>query len=94
MGPLRLRATGFLLHNRLNLFSNFTFFLDDPITAINSSRPNAASPRAVVSRIAGSAHFLNRHTESAVGVQLRRDWIDPVVCIEPPGGSGSPDPRR
>ena len=29
-GPSSLRATGFLLHNSLNLFSNFTYFLDDP----------------------------------------------------------------
>ena len=31
-GPSSLRATGFLLHNSLNLFSNFTYFLDDPET--------------------------------------------------------------
>lgn len=29
-GPSSLRATGYLLHNSLNLFSNFTYFLDDP----------------------------------------------------------------
>ena len=29
-GRPRIRATGFLLHNSLNLFSNFTYFLDDP----------------------------------------------------------------
>ena len=29
-GPSSIRATGFLLHNSLNLFSNFTYFLDDP----------------------------------------------------------------
>ena len=29
MGPSSIRATGFLLHNSLNLFSNFTYFLDD-----------------------------------------------------------------
>jgi len=29
-GRSSLRATGFVLHNSLNLFSNFTYFLDDP----------------------------------------------------------------
>ena len=29
-GPSSIRATGFVLRNRLNLFSNFTYFLDDP----------------------------------------------------------------
>jgi hypothetical protein len=23
-------------------------------------------------------HFFERHTESAVGVQVRRDWLDPI----------------
>jgi hypothetical protein len=29
-GPSSLRATASVLHNRLNLYSNFTYFLDDP----------------------------------------------------------------
>jgi DNA primase len=29
--PSSFRATGFVLHNSLNLFSNFTYFLDDPV---------------------------------------------------------------
>ena len=30
IGPSSIRATGFVLRNSLNLFSNFTYFLDDP----------------------------------------------------------------
>ncbi len=77
-GPSSLRATGFLLHNRLNLFSNFTYFLDDPANGDQfeqNERRVAAGGRLTYRRL---GHFFERHTESAVGVQLRHDWLDPV----------------
>ncbi len=77
-GPSSLRATGFLLHNSLNLFSNFTYFLDDPDNGDQfeqAERRVAAGGRVTYRRL---GHFFERHTESAIGVQLRRDWLDPV----------------
>jgi hypothetical protein len=77
-GPSSLRATGFVLQNSLNLFSNFTFFLDDPENGDQfeqAERRIAAGGRVTYRRL---GHFLDRHTESAIGVQLRRDWLDPV----------------
>jgi hypothetical protein len=77
-GPWSIRATGFMLRNSLNLFSNFTFFLDDPENGDQfeqAERRVAAGGRVTYRRL---GHFLGRHTESAVGLQLRRDWLDPV----------------
>ncbi len=77
-GPSTLRASGFVLHNSLNLFSNFTYFLDDLENGDQfeqAERRVAAGGRVTYRRL---GHFLERHTESAVGVQLRRDWLDPV----------------
>ena len=77
-GPSSLRATGFLLHNSLNLFSNFTYFLDDPDNGDQveqAERRVAAGGRVTYRRL---GHLLERHTESAIGVQLRRHWLDPV----------------
>jgi len=77
-GPSSLRATGFLLHNSLNLFSNFTYFLDDPEHGDQfeqAERRIAAGGRVTYRRL---GHFFERHTESAIGVQVRRDWLDPV----------------
>ena len=77
-GPSSLRATGFLLHNRLNLFSNFTYFLDDPDNGDQFEQAEgrlAAGGRVTYRRL---GHFFERHTETAIGVQLRRDWLDPV----------------
>ena len=67
-----------MLHNSLNLFSNFTYFLDDPENGDQfeqAERRTAAGGRVTYRRL---GHFFERHTESAVGVQLRRDWLDPV----------------
>jgi hypothetical protein len=77
-GPSSIRATGFVLHNSLNLFSNFTYFLNDPINGDQfeqAERRLAAGGRVTYRRL---GHFFERHAESAVGVQLRRDWLDPV----------------
>lgn len=77
-GPSSLRATAFVLRNSLNLFSNFTFFLDDPENGDQfeqAERRVAAGGRITYRRL---GHFLDRHTESAIGVQVRRDWLDPV----------------
>jgi hypothetical protein len=77
-GPSSLRATGFVLRDSLNLFSNFTFFLDDPENGDQFEQAEkrvAAGGRVTYRRL---GHFLDRHTESAIGLQVRRDWLDPV----------------
>jgi len=77
-GPSSLRATGFVLRNSLNLFSNFTYFLDDPEHGDQfeqAERRTAIGGRVTYRRL---GHFFERHTESAIGVQMRRDWLDPV----------------
>jgi hypothetical protein len=77
-GPSSIRATGFLLHNSLNLFSNFTYFLDDAENGDQfeqAERRTAAGGRVTHRRL---GHFFDRHTESAIGLQARHDWIDPI----------------
>ena len=77
-GTSSLRATGFLLRNRLNLFSNFTYFLDHPNDGDQfeqSERRVATGGRLTYRRI---GRIFQRHAESAVGAQVRRDWLDPV----------------
>jgi hypothetical protein len=77
-GPSSILATGYLLHNRVTLFSNFTYFLDDPDNGDQfeqAERRTAAGGRVTYRRL---GHFLQHHTESAIGVQLRQDWLDPV----------------
>ncbi|HXG71564.1 MAG TPA: TonB-dependent receptor, partial [Gemmatimonadaceae bacterium] len=78
IGSSSVRATGFVLRNRLNLFSNFTYFLDDPDNGDQfeqKERRTAVGGRLTYRRL---GHVFERHTESAVGAQVRRDWLDPV----------------
>ena len=77
-GPTSLRATGYVMRNSLNLFSNFTYFLDDAENGDQfeqAERRITAGGRLTYRRL---GHFLERHTESSVGLQVRRDWIDPL----------------
>jgi hypothetical protein len=86
-GPTSLRATGFLLRNSLNLFSNFTYWLDDPENGDQfeqAERRIAAGGRVTYRRL---GHFFERHAESAIGVQLRSDWLDPVGLYHTAGGN-------
>jgi hypothetical protein len=85
-GSSLIRASAFLLRNSLNLFSNFTYFLDDPDNGDQfeqAERRVAAGGRVAYRRL---SHFFERHTESALGVQLRRDWLDPVGLYRAAGG--------
>ncbi|MBI4485933.1 MAG: TonB-dependent receptor [Acidobacteria bacterium] len=77
-GPSSWRATAFALRSTLNLFSNFAYFLDDPERGDQfeqAERRATAGGRMTYRRL---GHLGERHTESAIGVQLRRDWLDPV----------------
>jgi len=78
LGAGALRATAYVLRNSLNLFSNFTYFLDDPVNGDQfeqAERRTTVGGRATYRRL---GHFFERHAESAVGVQVRRDWLDPI----------------
>jgi hypothetical protein len=77
-GPSSLRATAYVLHNRVNLFSNFTYFLTDPENGDQfeqAERRTTTGGRVTYRRL---GRLLDRHTESAVGLQVRQDWLAPV----------------
>jgi hypothetical protein len=80
-----LRATGFVLHDTVNLFSNFTYFLDDPVRGDQfeqAERRVTAGGRVVYRRL---GRIFGRHAESATGVQVRRDWLSPVGLYQTQG---------
>ena len=69
------RATAYAVDYRLRLFSNFTYFLDDPV---NGDQFEQADKR-VVTGFKGSQQWLSswfgRETQNTVGIQLRNDNI-------------------
>ena len=72
------RATGFVLRYGLNLFSNFTYFLDDRLNGDQfeqADRRWAGGARVSHRRL---NEVFGRHIESAVGLQLRHDDVSTI----------------
>jgi len=77
-GASSLRGSVFALHNALDLFSNFTYFLDDPVHGDQfeqAEQRTSVGGRLVYRRL---GHLFARHTESAAGLQVRYDRLSPV----------------
>ena len=102
-GNSSLRATAFVAQNRLNLFSNFTYFLDDPDNGdqFEQAEHRVTTGGRLVYRRLG--RLLGRHAEHAVGTQVRYDRLAPGRPLshgEPPApqhgtrGSGRADADR
>ncbi len=72
------RASAFFLHYDLSLFSNFTYFLDNPDDGDQfeqADRRAVSGARVIHRRLGRLGRFA---TENAVGVQLRHDAISTV----------------
>ena len=72
-------ASVYLIRSRLNLFSNFTFFLDDPV---NGDQFEQAEKRLLGGGSASQTWFLKsgeRQIWNTLGAQFRRDRIQPVA---------------
>ncbi|HEX8254440.1 MAG TPA: TonB-dependent receptor [Thermoanaerobaculia bacterium] len=68
------RVSAFGMKYRLDLFSNFTYFLDDPI---NGDQFEQKDDRTVLGAEA-SHRWLSGRSENVVAVQTRRDLIDDI----------------
>jgi hypothetical protein len=88
------RASGYALRSGLSLFSNFTYFLDDPVHGdqFEQTERRLATGGRVSHRRLG--RFAGRHAETAVGVQVRRDWISPVGLYRTIGGTRTATTRE
>ena len=71
------RLTAYALHYRMNLYSNFTYFLDDPI---NGDQFNQRDRRTIfggsLARSWVGAPVGETRSETTIGLQLRADLID------------------
>jgi hypothetical protein len=72
------RMTAYVLRYGLNLISNFTYFLDDPVNGDQfeqADRRWATGGRVTHRRL---GEFLGRHVETAFGTQLRHDSMGQI----------------
>ncbi|MET1084295.1 MAG: TonB-dependent receptor [Burkholderiales bacterium] len=78
-GNISRAANLYAVRSRLNLFSNFTYFLDNPV---NGDQFEQAENRTLFGGSASQtwfAHWGDRHVWSTVGLQVRRDRLNPVA---------------
>jgi hypothetical protein len=86
VGPGSLRAAAYVMRNSLNLFSNFTYFLDDPVNGDQFEQAEkriATGGRATYRQL---GHLFGRHVESSAGLQVRHDALSPVGLYRTIGG--------
>ena len=62
-------------HWKLDLFSNFTYFLDNPVDGDQFNQPDRRTTTAVNARHAWSTRLFDLDSESHVGVQLQSDNV-------------------
>ena len=78
-GDVSRAANFYVIRSRLNLFSNFTYFLNNPV---NGDQFEQAEQRMTMGAAASQTWFSksdSRQMWNTVGLQLRRDRISPVA---------------
>lgn len=65
----------YIIHNKLNLFSNFTYFLDNPIDGDQFNQPDRRVTTAFNASHAWQMSLLGFKSENSVGLQFQNDNI-------------------
>ena len=65
----------YLVHDRLDLFSNFTYFLDDPVNGDQFYQPDRRTTAGANLSHTWRGPWLGRESENTVGLQLQGDNI-------------------
>ena len=68
-------VTAYVTHWKLNLFSNFTYFLDDPVNGDQFNQPDRRTMTVLNARHAWASNLFGLEGESHFGVQLQNDNI-------------------
>ena len=77
-GAGRLRASAYALHSRLDLFSNFTYFLNDPVRGDQFEQVDRRTVSGGELSRTWRTQFGGREIEHTVGARLRNDNIAQV----------------
>jgi hypothetical protein len=68
-------VNAYVAHWKLDLFSNFTYFLDDPVNGDQFAQPDRRTTTGLNLRHGWSAELLGQPVENQVGVQFQNDNI-------------------
>jgi outer membrane receptor protein involved in Fe transport len=67
--------SAYLIHNRLDLFSNFTYFLDDPVNGDQFAQPDRRVTTGINATQAWRTTLFGHESENKIGLQLQNDNI-------------------
>ena len=70
------QVNAYLIRSRLDLFSNFTYFLDSATNGDQFAQPDRRTTAGINASHSWTANLLGRTTENTVGVQFQNDNIN------------------
>jgi hypothetical protein len=83
-GTFKLNA--YAIQSRLDLYSNFTYFLADPVNGDQFEQAERRRVFGLASSRSWSGALAGRDTTNTIGIQLRHDRLDPVGLYGAVGG--------
>lgn len=69
------KINAYVIDNRLRIFSNFTYFLDDPVNGDQFAQPDDRTSMALNASHSWRGSLFGQPSETTVGVQVQRDAI-------------------
>lgn len=69
------KVSAYLIHNQLDLFSNFTYFMDDPINGDQFSQPDKRVTSGINASHTWHSHLYGNNTDLTLGSQIQNDNI-------------------
>lgn len=69
------RVNAYVIHNKLDLYSNFTYFLDDPVNGDQFAQPDRRTTTGLNASHTLPTPLLGRESETTIGLQLQNDNI-------------------
>ena len=74
-GTSSTQVNAYVVRNRLDLFSNFTYYLDDPVNGDQFAQPDRRTTTGVNASHTWATTLLGRDSENTVGAQFQNDKI-------------------
>ena len=69
------KVNAYVINNRLRIYSNFTYFLDDPVNGDQFSQPDNRTDMTLNASHSWRGSLFGHKSESTVGIQVQRDAI-------------------
>ena len=69
------KINAYLINNRLRIYSNFTYFLDDPVNGDQFAQPDDRTDTTLNASHAWRGTLFGHPSESTIGLQIQRDAI-------------------